>query len=72
MLRKPILYQPEGIVSKFVLRLPDRYNLVLDGLVKAGVAKSKNELIVVVIATFLSDLRKKAESQLLPVAVISN
>lgn len=69
---KARLYQPEEIVSKFVLRLPHKYNLALDGLVKGGVAKSKNELIVEVLALFLSDLRKKAESQLFSSTVISN
>lgn len=57
-------YQPQEKISKFVLRLPDRYSLALDGLVKKGAAKSKNELIVELIGIFLSDLRRKAEEEL--------
>jgi len=51
-------------IAKFVLRIPDRYSLALDGLVQNGVAKSKNELILTVIGMFLSDLRAKAETEL--------
>ena len=53
-------YQPQQKIAKFVLRLPDKYSLALDGLVKSGVAKSKNELIVQLISIFLSDLERKA------------
>lgn len=56
-------YEPHEIVSKFVLRLPYRYSLALDGLVDKGAAKSKNELIVELVALFLCDLKKKAEEK---------
>ena len=56
-------YKPQEVVSKFVLRLPYRYNLALDGLVKSGAAKSKNELIVELVGIFLSDLKRKAEEK---------
>jgi len=54
-------YEPKVRVSSFILRLPEKYSLALDGLVKGGAAKSRNELIVELIGIFLSDLRKKAE-----------
>lgn len=59
-----IQYQPQEKIAKFILRLPDKYSLVLDGLVKKGAAKSKNELIVQLIAVFISDLQKKAINSL--------
>jgi hypothetical protein len=37
--------------------------LALDGLVDKGAAKSKNELIVELVALFLCDLKKKAEEK---------
>lgn len=55
-------YIPKEKIDKFILRLPNRYNLALAGLVENGVAKSKNELIIEVIGVFLSDLRTKAEN----------
>lgn len=55
------LYVPQEKISKFVLRLPEHYSLALDGLVEKGVAKSRNELIVQLVAVFLSDLKRKAE-----------
>ena len=55
-------YQPQQKTAKFVLRLPDRYSLALDSLVKSGVAKSKNELIVQLVSIFLSDLERKAHA----------
>lgn len=61
---KKVQYQPIEKISKFVLRLPDKYSLALDGLVEKGAAKSKNELIVQVIHVFLSDLEKKAKDSL--------
>lgn len=57
-------FQPKENIIKFILRLPEGYSLALDGLVKNGIAKSKNELIVEVISVFLSDLRAKAEKEL--------
>lgn len=42
-MRKVKSYRPQEKIAKFVLRLPDHYSLALDGLVKNGVAKSKNE-----------------------------
>lgn len=56
-------YTSQEIVSKFVLRMPEKYTLALDGLVEKGVAKSRNELIVEIVAIFLSDLKKKAEEE---------
>ena len=64
MKRKISSYTPKMKIAKFVLRIPDRYSLALDGLVQNGVAKSKNELILTVIGMFLSDLRAKAETEL--------
>lgn len=63
MIRRFKQFQPIEKIAKFVLRIPDGYSLALDGLVKKGVAKSKNELIVEIIAVFLSDLRAKAEME---------
>jgi hypothetical protein len=61
--RKVKRYEPQEKISSFVLRLPDTYDLALKGLVEKGVAKSKNELIVEIIGTFLSDLQKEAEEK---------
>jgi hypothetical protein len=61
--KQPTRYEPEEKVSSFVLRLPDRYNTALDGLVEGGAAKSKNELIVEIIGRFLSNLQKEAEKK---------
>lgn len=58
---RKVKYKPQEKISKFVLRLPDMYDLVLKGLVEKGAAKSKNELIVEIIGVFISDLRKRAE-----------
>lgn len=63
MERRNIRYEPQEKIDRFILRLPDSYNLALNGLVKKGAAKSKNELIVEVIAVFLSDLRSRAETE---------
>jgi hypothetical protein len=62
-MRKAKRYEPKEKISSFVLRLPDTYDLSLKGLVEKGVAKSKNELIVEIIGTFLSDLQKQAEKK---------
>ena len=61
--RKAKRYEPQEKTSSFVLRLPDTYDLALKGLVEEGVAKSKNQLIVEIIGTFLSDLQKEAEKK---------
>ena len=61
--KKTVRYQPEEITRSFVLRLPENYAIALDGLVKKGAAKSKNELIVEIIDKFLSDLRSEAEGK---------
>jgi len=58
--RQPARYKPKEKTASFVLRLPDKYDLALKGLVDKGVAKSKNQLIVEIIATFLSELKEKA------------
>ena len=55
-----IQYRPQERITKFILRLPEKYSLALDGLVEKGAAKSRNELIVQLIHIFLSDLQKKA------------
>jgi hypothetical protein len=60
--RQPARYKPKEKISSFILRLPDTYDLALKGLVEKGVAKSKNQLIVEIIGTFLSDLQKRAEN----------
>ena len=59
--RKSARYGPQEKVRSFVLRLPEKYTLALDGLVDKGAAKSRNELIVEVVGRFLSDLQKEAE-----------
>lgn len=61
--RKTTRYEPQEKVRSFVLRLPEKYTLALDGLVKRGAAKSRNELIVEVVGRFLSDLQKEAEAK---------
>lgn len=61
--KKSVRYEPQEKVRSFVLRLPEKYALALDGLIEKGVAKSRNELIVEVIGRFLSDLRKEAEAK---------
>ncbi|GEM_PF-2343127 len=45
----------------FVLRLPEEHAAALEGLVKAGLAKSTNDLVVRIIASFLKDMKRKAE-----------
>ena len=62
--KKAKRYEPQEKMSSFVLRLPYRYDFALDGLVEKGAAKSKNELIVQLIGTFLSDARALALSDL--------
>lgn len=59
--RKITRYDPQEKTSSFVLRLPETYTLALNGLVEKGVAKSRNELLVEIIGTFLSNLQKEAE-----------
>jgi len=59
--RKTTRYEPQEKVRSFILRLPEKYTLALDGLIEKGAAKSRNELIVEVIGRFLSDLQKEAE-----------
>ena len=44
--KQPARYKPKEKISAFLLRLPDKYDLALKGLVQKGVAKSKNQLIV--------------------------
>ena len=61
--RQATRYEPREKTSSFVLRLPDTYDLALKGLVEKGAAKSKNELIVEIIGTFLSTLKKEAEKK---------
>lgn len=56
-------YEPQEKASSFVLRLPEKYTLALDGLVEKGAAKSRNELLVEIIGRFLSDLQKEAEKK---------
>jgi hypothetical protein len=62
--RKAKRYEPKEKTSSFVLRLPDTYDVALKGLVEKGVAKSKNELIVEIVGTFLSEARSRALSNL--------
>ena len=45
----------------FVLRLPEDQATALKELVDHGLEKSVNELIVKIVAAFLSDLKKRAE-----------
>ncbi|MHB8546541.1 MAG: hypothetical protein ACYDAJ_07240 [Nitrosotalea sp.] len=44
----------------FILRLPEDQATAINDLVEKGLAKSNNELIVKIIAAFLSDLKKWA------------
>lgn len=61
--RQTARYEPQEKTSSFVLRLPYKYDFVLNRLVEEGVAKSKNQLIVELIGRFLSDLQKEAETK---------
>lgn len=45
----------------FVLRLPEDQASALKELVDRGLDKSMNELIVKIIAAFLTDLKKRAQ-----------
>jgi hypothetical protein len=54
-------YEPQEKISSFVLRLPEKYVLALDGLVEKGVAKSRNELLVEIVERFLTNLQKEAQ-----------
>jgi|GEM_PF-3391776 len=56
-------YEPQERMTSFVLRLPEKYALALDGLVKKGAAKSRNELIVEIIERFISSLEKEAKKR---------
>jgi metal-responsive CopG/Arc/MetJ family transcriptional regulator len=56
-------YEPQEKISSFVLRLPERYTLILDGLVEKGVAKSRNELLVEIIERFITNLQKDAQER---------
>ena len=47
--------------GKFVLRLPSQYVDALDGLVRMGISKSRNDLIVTIVASFLRDLEAHAK-----------
>jgi hypothetical protein len=59
--RQTVRYEPQERMSSFVLRLPEKYAVALDGLVKKGAAKSRNELIVEIIERFISSLQKEAK-----------
>ncbi len=61
--KDPIRYEPRPLERSFVLRLSDEYTKALDGLVKEGIAKSRNDLIIHIIGIFLSDLRRNAEAK---------
>lgn len=62
--KQPPRYEPEEKITAFVLRLPDGYNNALEELVNKKVAKSKNELIVQIIGSFLTDLKREAEKRI--------
>ena len=47
--------------GKFVLRLPSHYVDALDGLVRMGISKSRNDLIVTIVGSFLKDLEAHAK-----------
>jgi metal-responsive CopG/Arc/MetJ family transcriptional regulator len=59
--RQPTRYEPQERTTSFVLRLPERYVLTLDGLVEKGVAKSRNDLLVEIIERFITSLQKEAQ-----------
>lgn len=59
--RQTARYEPQERILSFVLRLPEKYATVLDGLVGEGAAKSRNELIVEIIERFISSLQKEAK-----------
>jgi metal-responsive CopG/Arc/MetJ family transcriptional regulator len=54
-------YEPKPLDRSFILRLPDHYTTAIDGLIKKGAAKSRNELIVHIVGLFLEELRKEGE-----------
>lgn len=62
-MKRKVRYDPQEKIVCFILRLPDKYALALNGLVEKGAAKSRNELIVQLVAVFLSDLKRKAEEE---------
>jgi metal-responsive CopG/Arc/MetJ family transcriptional regulator len=63
MSKKTARYEPQERTSSFILRLPEKYAVVLDGLVEKGAAKSRNELIVEIIERFIIDLQKEAQKR---------
>jgi metal-responsive CopG/Arc/MetJ family transcriptional regulator len=56
-------YEPQERISSFVLRLPERYALALDGLVEKGAAKSRNDLLVEIVERFITSLQKEAQKR---------
>ncbi|MCJ7631973.1 hypothetical protein MUP77_06215 [Candidatus Bathyarchaeota archaeon] len=61
--RQTARYEPQERISSFVLRLPEKYALALNGLVEKGVAKSRNELLVEIIERFIINLQKEAQKR---------
>jgi len=61
-IKGPVRYEPVPVDSAFILRLPNEYTVVLDGLVKKGAAKSRNDLIVEIIRGFVTTIKKEAEA----------
>jgi hypothetical protein len=56
-------YEPQDRISSFILRLPEKYVLTLDGLVEKGAAKSRNDLLVEIIERFITNLQKEAQKR---------
>lgn len=67
---RSLMTEPDSLIPKpkpkekpIVLRLPERYVMALDSIVKGskGKIKSRNELIVDIIGIFLTEIEKRAK-----------
>ncbi len=60
-----IMPEPKPIERPIVLRIPERYLIALDSIVKGskGKIKSRNELITDIIGTFLTELERKSKER---------
>jgi metal-responsive CopG/Arc/MetJ family transcriptional regulator len=61
-MKSPMSFEHKVIERSFILRLPQEYVIGLDGLVRKGVAKSRNDLIVEIIKAFLLSAKYSAEA----------
>jgi metal-responsive CopG/Arc/MetJ family transcriptional regulator len=56
---------PEAKKNPVLFRIPEHYAIVLDQIVRQskGKYKSRNELVLEIIGTFVSELRNRAEKE---------